>query len=197
MTSTQPHVDEEPSLAELLKGLETLVSMSRTPFRVPFRVPLKICLFIDGIDEFEEDPTQLLELFLSLSSFPNIKFVVAGRPITACEVTFSHCPTLRLQDLTFLDIKRYVDDKVSGHKLMKGLMDERPEQAAELVHEIVTKASGVFLWVILVVRSLQTGLQNSDDLNDLKQRLEELPPELEALYKHMFARMDRLYRQQA
>jgi hypothetical protein len=53
--------------------------MSRTPFRVPFRILLKICLFIDGIDEFEEDPTQLAELFLSLSSFPNIKFAIAGR----------------------------------------------------------------------------------------------------------------------
>jgi hypothetical protein len=57
----------------------TLGTMSRTPFRVPFRILLKICLFIDGIDEFEEDPTQLAELFLSLSSFPNIKLVIAGR----------------------------------------------------------------------------------------------------------------------
>jgi hypothetical protein len=57
----------------------TLGTMSRTPFRVPFRILLKICLFVDGIDEFEEDPTQLAELFLSLSSFPNIKFVIAGR----------------------------------------------------------------------------------------------------------------------
>ena len=197
MASTQPPVDEEPTLADLMRGLETLAAMSRNPFRVPFRLPLKTCLFVDGIDEFEEDPTQLAELFLSLSSFPNVKCVIAGRPITACEVTFAHCPTLRLQDLTYLDIKRYVDDKVSGHKLMKALMDEKPAQAARLVHEIVTKASGVFLWVMLVVRSLQTGLQNSDDLNDLKQRLEELPPELEALYRHMFARMDKLYRQQA
>lgn len=56
----------------------TLGTMSRTPFRVPFRILLKICLFIDGIDEFKEDPTQLAELFLSLSSFPNIKFVIVG-----------------------------------------------------------------------------------------------------------------------
>jgi hypothetical protein len=57
----------------------TLGTMSRTPFRVPFRILLKICLFIDGIDEFEENPTQLAELFLSLSSFPNIKFVIVGK----------------------------------------------------------------------------------------------------------------------
>ena len=53
--------------------------MSRTPFRAPFRILPKTCLFIDGIDEFKEDPRQLAELFLSLSSFPNIKFVIAGK----------------------------------------------------------------------------------------------------------------------
>jgi hypothetical protein len=51
----------------------TLGTMSRAPLS-PLRILLKICLFIDGIDEFEEGPTQLAELFLSLSSFPNIEF---------------------------------------------------------------------------------------------------------------------------
>ena len=56
----------------------TLGTMSRAP-PSPLRILLKTCLFSDGIDEFEEGPTQLAELFLSLSSFPNIEFVIAGR----------------------------------------------------------------------------------------------------------------------
>ena len=60
---------------------------------------------------------------------------------------------IRLQDLTYLDIKRYVD-KISSHKLMKDLMEENPVQATQIVHEIVKKASGLFLWVMLLARSL-------------------------------------------
>jgi hypothetical protein len=69
--------------------------------------------------------------------------------------------------------------------------------ARELVTEIVTKASGVFLWVMVVVRSLLQGLRNRDDIEDLRRRLKELPSDLNSLYTHMLRHLEPLYREQA
>lgn len=68
---------------------------------------------------------------------------------------------------------------------------------AQLVREIVSRACGVFLWVILAVRSLLEGLRNEDSIRDLLLRLEELPADIEELYRLMWAKTKPLYRQQA
>jgi hypothetical protein len=51
--------------------------------------------------------------------------------------------------------------------------------------------------VKLVVRSLLEGLRAFDDIDDLKERLRELPPALEDLYRHMLEKVSPRYRAQA
>ena len=80
---------------------------------------------------------------------------------------------------------------------MKKLESRNPAQVETLVAEITKKASGVFLWVILVVKSLLEGLRNHDRIADLEIRLQELPTDLESLYQHMLDNMRPSYRQQA
>ncbi|KAF8862899.1 hypothetical protein BDZ45DRAFT_767708 [Acephala macrosclerotiorum] len=63
-----------------------------------------------------------------------------------------------------------------------------PKNADALAAEIVSKASGVFLWVVLAVKSLLDGLMNRDRVSDLQKRLQLLPSDLEELYKHMLFR---------
>jgi hypothetical protein len=76
---------------------------------------------------------------------------------------------------------------------MVDLFKEEPEEAAALCQEILEKASGVFLWVSLVVRSLLASLRNHDDIHYLRRRLSELPPELEPLYGHMLEGIEPIY----
>ena len=66
-----------------------------------------------------------------------------------------------------------------------------------LVEEIVSSASGVFLWVKLVVKSLLEGLQNGDQIEDLQLRLRTLPQDLEALFTHMLSHVPNSYKSQA
>jgi hypothetical protein len=68
---------------------------------------------------------------------------------------------------------------------------------SELVEEIISKAAGVFLWVVLSVRSLLEGLQNYDGIGYLRQRLRELPEDLQRHCQHMLHRMSPRYRAQA
>lgn len=89
-------------------------------------------------------------------------------------------------------MKLYVEDKLKPRLEARGGFE-----ADDFVSEIVEKASGVFVWVILVVNSLLMGLLGMDRLADLRRRLDELPSDLTDLYSHMLQRIPSIYRQQA
>ena len=159
---------------------------------------LKICLFIDGLDEFEGNDEQndrqyLIELFRSLASSPFIKVCLSSRPLLIFEESFKESPGLRLQDLTSGDIRRFVIDRLSNDTRMRQIAENEPSQRHDFEIEICTKAQGVFLWVKLVVRSLLDGVSNSDRMADLRARLELLPADLEELYRHMIAKIEKIY----
>lgn len=52
-------------------------------------------------------------------------------------------------------------------------------------NNIVERAQGVFLWVMLMVNYLRGGLRNNDNYSDLLQRLNDLPADLEEYFKYM------------
>jgi hypothetical protein len=54
---------------------------------------------------------------------------------------------------------------------------EGPQATNEIVKELVEKASGVFLWVVLACRSVVEGLIAYDSTADIKARVDELPRE--------------------
>jgi hypothetical protein len=161
-------------------------------------IPLKLCLFIDGLDEFEGDHGRMAELFKDISTSPYVKVCVSSRPLLALEDAFSSSPGLRLQDLTFDDIEQYVNVELRSNRHYLRLAQDEPQEAPALTQEIVLKAEGVFLWVTLVVNSLLSGLGNRDSIEDLQHRLRLLPSELEALYELMlFKRVDGFYKEKS
>jgi hypothetical protein len=152
----------------------------------------KIALFIDGLDEYSGDHTDITQLFESIQS-PEVKLCLSSRPLVDFQDAFHNCAKLKLQDLTFNDVKIYVNDKLAENKLMKDLSISEPIQAPHLAHEIVSRAEGVFLWVMLVVRSLLSGLRNKDRISDLQRRLELIPTEISALYHYMLTHIQPFY----
>ena len=80
---------------------------------------------------------------------------------------------------------------------MRLLREAEPDHAAELVNEAVAKASGVFLWIMLVIKSLLNGLRNRDGIDDLRRRLSDLPADLNTFFTHMLNHVEPLYREQA
>ncbi|KIX99771.1 uncharacterized protein Z520_04407 [Fonsecaea multimorphosa CBS 102226] len=175
------------TLVELKRAFSALVNLD---------LPFKMCFFVDGIDEYDGDHVDICSFLMSTCS-ERVKLVLSSRPINACIEAFRHCPSLRLEDLTYPDIKQFVDDRLARHEKMQHLLKTQPLKATVLVEELVAKASGVFLWVRLVVKSLLDGLRNDDQVSDLLVRLRLIPPDLENLYKHMLGKMSPLYREQA
>ncbi|XMA20696.1 hypothetical protein WAI453_013487 [Rhynchosporium graminicola] len=151
-----------------------------------------MCLFIDGLDEYYGDPMDTITWFKSTIS-RKIKICISSRPWVVFEEAFSYCPQLKLQDLTTEDIRIYINDTLCSNNKMKNLFISEPTAAPELVQGIISKASGVFLWVRLVVTSLLRGLNNNDQIKDLQRRLDLLPAELQALFSYMLTLVEPVY----
>jgi hypothetical protein len=148
-------------------------------------LPLKLCIFIDGLDEYDGDFMQLATFCKTLSSLPNCKLCVSSRPLVDFSDAFKASASLMLHHLTYDDIKLYTEGELKTHQRMIQLHEIEPDHAPELITEIVEAASGVFLWVKLAVYSLLQGLRNHDRISDLQRRLKELPRDFDEFYKTM------------
>lgn len=160
-------------------------------------VRARFCFFVDGLDEYDGKPDQIVSVLESLRSWSDIKLCVSSRPYNEFKDAFGRPsdPQLALEDLTREDIRLYVRNTLEDNSRFKALK-ARNDRSQDLVQEIVDKAQGVFLWVVLVVRSLLTGLRNADRICDLQKRLREFPETLEKFFGHMIASVEPIYREQ-
>lgn len=173
-----------PSFPELLRWFKRLLNQTSSQFHLFF--------LLDGIDEYEGDEIEILNLLTAANHYQYVKVLVSSRPTPACVDAFSSFPHLKLQDLTRDDIRDY-----TVSLLRQRLESRYGEEWETFVEAVVEKSCGVFLWVVLVVRSLLTGLQNFDDITELRHRLDEFPSELKDLYAAMFMHMPLAYKKQA
>jgi len=146
----------------------------------------KICLFVDGLDEFEGDHTEIISLFTTLvkSGNGNVKACLSSRPWSVFLQAFELLPHLTLHSLTVNDRRRYVVDKFKQNPAMGELVKHNLGEGSALVEEVVQRADGVFLWVILVVKCLLEDLKSGDQLYNVKDRLKMLPTDLEEFFKY-------------
>jgi len=150
-----------------------------------------ILFLIDGLDEFVGDHAELISLVQTFSQWQHIKACVSSRPWMVFEDAYNQKPNLRMEHLTAPDIHRYVSDKLGGNQGFLDLQQAEPEYASELIGKVTIRASGVFLWVVLVTKELMKGLLQGDRLQDLDRRLHTLPTDLEALFRKMLNFQDR------
>jgi hypothetical protein len=164
------------------------------------KISQPVCLFIDGLDEFDEGEEDLLELTSALQSRPSVKICVSSRPSQCFMSAFESSAQLKLQDLTRRAIKMYVDDRLHADPRMEQLLQEDSRRGKCLIGDVITKADGVFLWVELAVKHLLKGLTNKDDWETMERRLDLLPKGIENLYIVMWSRLgedQQLYRKEA
>lgn len=157
----------------------------------------KICFFIDGLDEYDGEHLDLIQVITKLAKIPSIKICVSSRRWPCFEDSFGakiDCK-LYLEDLTRDDIARFARDKMEEALQFQNYIRQSQEYL-DLVAEITRKAQGVFLWVFLVVRSLRDGLTNGDGVHLLRERLDEIPSDLEEFFRKILLSVHNIYRRQ-
>ncbi|KAL9076458.1 MAG: hypothetical protein Q9157_003642 [Trypethelium eluteriae] len=185
-STTELKIWSRAELFETLKRLGTQATVSA-----------KFCFLVDGLDEYEGDHSELLELLAHAAAIPNVKLCVSCRPWVVFRAAYdtSNC-RLCLQDLTRKDIEIYVRDHLEANEdfLLAKSGDSRYGQ---FISKVLGKAQGVFLWVFLAVRSLLQGLRSDDTIPTLESRLDELPDELESLFQRMLDGIEKFYKQKS
>lgn len=159
-------------------------------------IALKFYFLIDGLDEYEGDHYEVIEILQELSQSPNIKLCVSSRPWNQFHHTIgqTNSGSLQLHTLTKSDIELFARESIQKYRCSVRSNFQEP-QYDDLVNEIVQRAQGVFLWVRLVIRSLRDGLMNDDQISLLRKRLEELPSDLEEFFAHILSSVDGVYRE--
>lgn len=145
------------------------------------------CLFIDGLDEYEGEHSRLIAIIRSFWNHSNVKVCIYSRSWNVFCNAFEHLDhKIRLHELTRTDIYTYIETEL-------GSVLDQNSHAVELMSSIADKAQGVFFWVFLVVRSLREGYEEGDGIEFMRQRVNEIPADLEAYFKHILSRVSKCY----
>lgn len=144
-----------------------------------------ICIFIDALDEIppEQDTLDALHMLRALIS-PTIKICVSSRPERLFRLHLQDKPSLEIHKLTGPDIEHY--SKVSIRDSI--LLELQGLKVSDLARRIGEMSQGVFLWAVLVTRSLIRGINNGDSERDIYRRLNSTPQDLMDLYRDILMR---------
>ncbi|KAI1174388.1 hypothetical protein F4777DRAFT_599626 [Nemania sp. FL0916] len=146
-----------------------------------------VCLFIDGLYEYEGDHWKLAKLLKDWAKSQSIKICVSSRPHNEFIQNFDDPRRhLKLHELTRKDIWNLVESELGNDERFTRMVT-RDSKYSSLISSVAERADGVFLWVRLVIRQLLSGLGSSYSIKQLEEELVGLPQDLKALYHKMFA----------
>ncbi|CVL05373.1 related to small s protein [Fusarium mangiferae] len=144
------------------------------------------CIFLDGLDEakeFEDLPWgdhQNTQVIYDLLKLDNIKLCASSREESPFCQFFAGQPHLRTHQLNEYDIYHYAESMLE----VSGLSSY---DRSRLLLTVVEKANGVFLWVVLAVKSLNQAIR-SGGANEFEERLAQTPSDLQDLLVDMWNR---------
>lgn len=146
----------------------------------------KLCLFIDGLDEFQGDESVIIALVRDIVGLsPNIKACISSRPWTAFEQAFDSVPHMLLQDLTRTDMSEFILSRMKENECTLRMIRHDPAGFQEVRSEMLQRAEGVFLWTSLVLRALLAVVVEGSTMQDVSAYLTRLPSDLEDLFAHL------------
>lgn len=151
------------------------------------KIPINVLFFIDALDEHHGSHIELVEILKCLSNVENsttvrIKLCLASRQESVFPGAFHKSPGFAIHEYTHSDIEQYVGDHVESALGVSIVTEDDQTQVKALSNEVTKRAKGVFIWVKLVVQELVEGIIDGSSISQLRQRLESIPMELDALY---------------
>lgn len=148
----------------------------------------RICLFIDGLDEFDDKGDESLWSFANTlvgwTASGHIKLCVSSRE--EASILNALKPALRavLHTVTRSDITRLIRSKLASNPNFQRLArdDAHQLQCKIIQAKIADRAEGVFLWVVLVLKTLEEELAAQTSMKALINIVEEVPPGLDDFF---------------
>jgi len=182
-----PHLDTS-GIEKLERGHAS--SWHESELRDALRVTLRsvsggICIFIDGLDEYEGNLRHLIEFLTGLSASDrvarkSIKICISSRP--------EPIPSLLLRDLPSLSMSAHNAGGITSY--CRQILKDLDIELSYFSESIAKRAEGVFLWARFAIEELIQGVSEGEDHLELLNRLDSFPQDLEDVYDRMLSRLD-------
>ena len=143
----------------------------------------RIILFVDALDECDQKHMrEVAYLFADISesaysSGMILNICISSRPFP--DVTLTHCSEVSVHGHNQIDIDHYIDQSLAV-AMNRGSIDFKI-----LKGNILDKAAGVFLWVVLVVDMVLKDRDCGRSMSYLTKRIQMVPQALEGLFKEL------------
>ena len=160
-------------------------------------VKIRILLLLDALDEHQGDNDLLASLLKSLvdksdNECVRLKMCLASRSWTVFQQHFGNCPGFSIHDHTTEDIMTYIRARLEPCGPQDMHQSDR-DSMTPLANLVATRASGVFIWVRLVVDLLAKGIQDGTPHRTLEEKVNKIPQELRDLYADTLRRIEPEY----
>ena len=143
----------------------------------------RLILFIDALDECDSTATQsVIRVFEDLARYS----ISEGTNFNVClssrywpQIRVQHCFVARVELENEGDIVTYIREHLDSTQKNKEL-----EVLSCLRSEILDKAKGTFLWVVLVLRELLNASVAGATLRELRSIVQRVPSDINKFYQH-------------
>jgi hypothetical protein len=137
-------------------------------------------MIIDAMDECEEHDVEGLVRFIKKLSK---RAYEAGAKLNIClssrhypNISIKNCPEVVVEAHNRADILTYIQSEAEDNRAI-----------SELADKIFNRSAGVFLWVVLTTAMLRKDGRGKST-RAMEQKLMEIPPQLDALFRSLFSR---------
>ncbi|KAK7985854.1 hypothetical protein PG988_003476 [Apiospora saccharicola] len=150
-----------------------------------------VCLFIDGLDEYDGDYWKLGNELASWKS-AHVKICVSARPYNGFQQTLplDSSRHFQLEDLNRRDMLEHTRCELLKDERFCQLQNQDPSSTREVVRNLARNAEGVFLWTVLAIKYILQALTSQYSADQLLEMLNnDIPKDLEDMFLQMFDRI--------
>ncbi|KAK0737381.1 hypothetical protein B0T21DRAFT_410834 [Apiosordaria backusii] len=147
----------------------------------------RLIIFIDGLDEFEDDLYSYHNLLNDMLDWVDkshgcLKLCVSSREFPIFMKRLSVKQRIRLHELNAADILKVIRQGLDGNAEFHALKRRYPDECQLLIEELAKKSEGVFLWVVLTLKTVAESLECHDSLTSIRKKVDLLPQKLQDLF---------------
>ncbi|EPS44771.1 hypothetical protein H072_1200 [Dactylellina haptotyla CBS 200.50] len=146
-----------------------------------------IILLVDALDECEEPEVRSVVRFLEGLS---LDATTSGRMFNIC-LSSRHYPTITMRKVLELVVEAQTEH---SQDITSYVLEELATSNPDIVTELLQKAQGVFMWVVLVTQMLNQAYEEGM-LTAMRQKLYEIPNDLDEVFRTLLEK-DNPYKRQ-
>ncbi|KAI0535290.1 hypothetical protein GGR58DRAFT_504417 [Xylaria digitata] len=188
----QRHSGAELESDEIMTAFSRLVEVSTSSTPGQGLRGIRICLFIDGLDEFEITKTdqshnKLVDKLRQWTKNSNghVKICVSSRIGEPFMGMLDKSKRFTIHKLTEPDIALFIKKSLESHPRFRMRQQKSPNECQQLINTIRQSADGVFLWVALVLKDLDESLSEGIPMKRLLEIVSGFPGDLDALLERI------------